>query len=48
VRWYYNYRGLPGRELAGRLLFLRGDVEKYVKPKITGRPPKKKRHAKRR
>jgi len=40
VRWYYDNELLPGREIAGRLLFLRGDVAKFVKPKKTGRPKK--------
>jgi hypothetical protein len=40
VRWYYQNDHLPGREIAGRLLFLRGDVKSFVKPKKTGRPKK--------
>ena len=40
VRWYHENKLLVGREIAGRLLFLRNDVKTFVKPKRTGRPPK--------
>jgi excisionase family DNA binding protein len=38
ILWYYDHRGLPGREIGGAHLFLRADVENFVKPKRTGRP----------
>lgn len=39
VRWYHRQGLLPGRRVGGRLLvFRRADVEKFVKPKKTGRP----------
>jgi hypothetical protein len=41
VRWYHTNKLLIGREIADRLLFLRAEVETFVKPKKTGRPPKR-------
>jgi Helix-turn-helix domain len=38
IRWYFDQRGLKGREVGGILLFLRADVKNFVKPKRTGRP----------
>lgn len=44
VRWYYRRGLLAGRRAFGRLLvFRRADVEKFVKPQKTGRPPSKRR-----
>lgn len=40
VRWYFDNGLLAGRTLAGRILFIRADVEAFVKPKKTGRPRK--------